>query len=78
MPLDMKNYLPHSLHLKPNMKSVIQDNLSKYSGEKLTLFSDASAHLKNDAAFGAYQLHATRDKKRSVSQLLEEQALSHS
>ena len=46
-------------------------------GEKLTLVSDASVYPKNDAASGVWQLHATRDKKRHVSQPLERQAHSY-
>ena len=60
------------------MKTLIQDNFSENLGDKLTLVSDTSVHLQNDAASDAWQLHATRDKKLRVSQPLERQALSHS
>ena len=60
------------------METVLQNDFSKHSGEKVTLVSDASIHLKNDAASSAWQLCAKRDRKRRVSQPLEQQAHSYS
>ena len=73
-----KNYFPQSFPTKTNMKTLIQDDFSEHSGEKLTIVSNASVHLNNDTTLGAYQLHTIRDKKRWVSQPLEPQTHSHS
>ena len=60
------------------MTTLLQDDFSKHSGDKLTIISNASVNLNNNTASGAWQLHTTRDKKRRASQSLERQTYSHS
>ena len=49
------------------MKTLIQDNFSEHLGDKLTIVSNASVHLNNDISLGAWQIHATGDKKASLA-----------
>ena len=73
-----KTYLPRNIPLKSDNRTLLQDDFSEHSGDKLTLVSNASVHILNDTASRAWQLCADQNKKQRVSQPLEQQAHSHS
>ena len=59
-------------------RRIITDDYVEQPDDKLTLVSDASVHINNNTAAGAWQLYRSKDQKRRISQLLEPQDHSHS
>ena len=73
----MEKLSPPKSSRENQMKTLFKFDFSEHLGGELTIASDASVDLDNDTACGAWQLHATRDKTRRVSQPLEWQTHSY-